>query len=75
MLITSIGQSTKKQLYDAREKLKNYKEKYIGLILNQVTMREYRSHQKDYDYFTKNKQSHKYIKSLKKSMNKRKGNV
>ena len=75
MLITSIGQSTKKQLYDARDKLKNYKEKYIGLILNQVTMREYRSHQKDYDYFTKNKQSHKYIKSLKKSMNKRKGNV
>lgn len=75
MLITSVGQSTKKQLYGAREKLGNYKEKYTGLIVNQVAMREYRTYQKDYDYFVINKQSHKYIKSLKRSMKKRKGNV
>lgn len=75
MLIASIGITAKKQLRNAENQLERYSEKYMGLIVNRVNKREYREFHQDYDYYMPQKQSYKYLQSLRKSMKKRKGKI
>ena len=51
MIVAAIGKTSKRQLYDARKKVSAYSEKYVGTIVNQVDMIEYRKYFKEYDYF------------------------
>lgn len=71
MLVAGIGITSKKQLQQAKKKMQEYKERYIGLIVNRVQKQDYKSHQNGYDYYDKKKQSQNYIKMVKDDNHKR----
>lgn len=54
-LVAAMNQTTKRQLVTAKEKVKIYGEKYLGLIINQVDMVQYKKYNKDYNYFVEEK--------------------
>ena len=70
--VVGLGQTTKKQIWDARLAIQEYIDKYYGLIINRVDLKEYGSYIKDYDYFTQSKMDRKYKRDLKLIKRKRK---
>lgn len=70
-LVAAIDKTTKKQLEDAKRKVSHYSDKYYGLIINQVDMKQYKDYVKDYDYFEKNNMAKKYLDDMKKVSKKR----
>lgn len=70
-LVAAIDKTTKKQLEDAKRKVNHYSDKYYGLIINQVDMKQYKAYVKDYDYFEKNNMAKKYLNDIKKVSQKR----
>lgn len=70
VLVAALTQTTKRQLKDARRKIEQYKNKYYGLIVNQVEMSEYKKYIKDYDYFGEKNMSKRYLEDIK---NRKKG--
>lgn len=66
ILVGSLNKMTKHQLEDARRIVSKYKEKYYGLIINQVDDREYRKYIRDYDYFRDKKMEKKHKNDMKK---------
>jgi hypothetical protein len=61
-------QTTKRQLNDARRKVEVYKNKYYGLIINQVDRAQYKKYIKDYDYFEEENMSKRYVQNIKKKI-------
>lgn len=65
-LVGAMNQTTKKQLRDARRKVSSYRDKYYGLIINQVHKTEYKKYIKDYDYFGEQNMTKRFETNLKK---------
>ena len=63
ILVSSIGETSKKGLVEAANSLTEVKANLIGTIINKIDMDQYTSYNKDYDYF----QNEKYIKKTKKN--------
>lgn len=62
ILVSAIGETSKKGLIDAANALTEVKANLIGTIINKTDMDQYVSYNKDYDYF----QNEKYIKKSSK---------
>ena len=62
ILVSALGETSKKGLVDAANALTEVKANLIGTIINKTDMDQYISYNKDYDYF----QNEKYIKKAKK---------
>ena len=66
ILVSAVGDTTKKGLVDAANALLKVKANLIGTIVNKVDMSQYASYNKDYDYF----QNEKYAKDKKNQVKK-----
>lgn len=66
ILVSAVGDTTKKGLVDAANALLKVKANLIGTIVNKVDMSQYASYNKDYDYF----QNEKYAKNKKNQVKK-----
>lgn len=62
ILVSAIGETSKKGLVDAVNALTEVKANLIGTIINKTDMDQYISYNKDYDYF----RNEKYVKKSKK---------
>ncbi|WP_026497671.1 CpsD/CapB family tyrosine-protein kinase [Butyrivibrio sp. WCD2001] len=62
ILVSSIGETSKKGLINAANALTEVKANLIGTIVNRADMKQYASYHEEYDYF----QNEKYIKKLSK---------
>ncbi len=62
ILVSAIGETSKKGLVEAANSLTEVKANLIGTIINKTGMDQYVLYNKDYDYF----QNEKYIKKAKK---------
>lgn len=51
ILLTALGETTKKQIKEAKLKISQYKDKYYGMIVNKVQKDMYRMNVRDYDYY------------------------
>uniref|UniRef100_UPI004057237D CpsD/CapB family tyrosine-protein kinase n=1 Tax=Acetatifactor sp. TaxID=1872090 RepID=UPI004057237D len=51
ILISALGETRKKQIKDAKMKLKPFIDKYYGMIVNKIPLDVYRQNVKDYDYY------------------------
>lgn len=65
ILVAALEQTTKRQLNAAKRKLKEYQNKYYGLIVNKVEMSQYKKHIKDYNYFNEWNKSKRYQANIK----------
>lgn len=70
MLIAALEQTTKKQLADAKRKVDKYIDKYYGLVINEVSISQYKKYIKDYDYFKQNNMFKRYNQMIKKKRKK-----
>ncbi len=66
ILVSAVGDTTKKGLVEAANALLKVKANLIGTIVNKVDMSQYASYNKDYDYF----QNEKYAKNKKNQVKK-----
>lgn len=66
ILVAAVNETSKQQLDSARNKVKSYGDKYLGVILNKLDLTEYRHYVKDYDYFRKEMLVKKHAKNMKK---------
>ena len=73
ILVAALQDTTKRQLQDAKSKMKEYKEKYMGLIVNKVDISQYRTYIKDYDYFKGKNMQRQYSKKMKEIKDNTKG--
>ncbi|SKB64169.1 capsular exopolysaccharide family [Lachnospiraceae bacterium] len=64
ILVASLNVSTKKEVMDARLELDRYSDRYAGMIVNRVEMRQYRRQIKDYDYFSRDNLEHMQKQAL-----------
>jgi len=71
VLVAALNITTKRQLDDARRAVSRYKDKYYGLIINQVDMKQYKMYMKDYDYFRKKNMEKKHVHDMKKVLKKK----
>lgn len=71
VLVAALNITTKRQLNDARRVISHYKDKYYGLIINQVDMKQYKMYMKDYDYFRKKNMDKKHEYNMKKVIEKK----
>ncbi|MDC7280511.1 CpsD/CapB family tyrosine-protein kinase [Butyrivibrio fibrisolvens] len=62
ILVSAIGETTKRGVIEAANALKDVKANLIGTIVNKLTMEEYIEQNVDYDYF----QNERYAKKIKK---------
>lgn len=51
ILISALGETGKKQIKEAKMKVKPYQEKYYGMIINKIPLDVYRQNVRDYDYY------------------------
>lgn len=51
ILISSLGETRKKQIKEAKLKVKPYLDKYYGMIINKIPLDIYRQNVRDYDYY------------------------
>ena len=75
VLVVALEKATKRQLQEARRKVQQYKDKYYGIIVNQVDLPQYKTYRKDYDYFKQNNISKGWKKLWKKFSRKKKGAI
>ena len=66
VLVAALGEVTKRQLYSAKKKMEECKDKYYGLLINKVNMQEYAKYIKDFDYFGAGNLSKKFEKDMKR---------
>ena len=55
ILVSSMGETTKSQVKEAKRKIKTFSSKYYGMIINKLDISLYRKYVKDYDYYFLNK--------------------
>lgn len=68
--MAAINETSRKQLEEAKNKIKSYGDKYMGVIVNKLDMPEYKHYVKDYDYFVKNELNKRHFQNLKKAKEK-----
>ncbi|MCI5822886.1 MAG: CpsD/CapB family tyrosine-protein kinase [Lachnospiraceae bacterium] len=51
ILLSSLGETSKKQVKEAKFRIKSYKSKYYGMIVNKIPTDMYRTNVRDYDYY------------------------
>lgn len=51
ILISALGETGKKQIKEAKMKLKSFAEKYYGMIVNKIPFDVYRQNVKNYNYY------------------------
>lgn len=66
ILVAAVNETSKQQLDSARNKVKSYGDKYLGVILNKLDLTEYRHYVKNYDYFRKEMLVKKHARNMKK---------
>lgn len=66
ILVAAANETSKKQLEHAKRKVRVFRDKYMGVILNKLEMTEYRHYVENYDYFGKDKLISKYAKDMKR---------
>lgn len=67
VLVTAVGETSKRELLTAANTLADADVNLIGTIINKAPMDEYRRHRKDFDYFKKERYAKKSEKSKKSS--------
>ena len=68
ILVSSVGNTSKKGLVDAANALTEVKANLIGTIVNKVDMDQYEANREDYDYF----HNERYVKKKKQTVKDRK---
>lgn len=63
-LVAGLGRTTKKQICDARRVIQRYPEKYYGLIMNKMDLKQYRRCVTNYDYFSPGEMMRRYKRAL-----------
>lgn len=51
ILLSALGETRKKQIKEAKMKVKPFADKYYGMIVNKITLDVYKQNVKDYDYY------------------------
>lgn len=51
VLLASLGETRKKQIKEAKLKIKPYADKYYGMIVNKIPLDIYRQNVRDFDYY------------------------
>ena len=64
-LVAGLGMTTKKQIWDARRAIQGYPDKYYGLIINKVDLKQYGRYVINYDYFSAGDMMRRYKHALK----------
>lgn len=64
-LVVGLRKNTKRQVRDARRRVIDTNEKYLGMIMNYVELPQYKKYIKDFDYFNK-EEKHEAGKNKKK---------
>lgn len=73
-LVAALDITSKKQLREAREKLAPLGEKYLGVIINAVPMKQYKKQFKDFDYFSEQSYLENYQRKQKNHKVKKENN-
>lgn len=55
VLVTALGETRKRQIKDAKLKIKPFDSKYYGMIINKIPMDVYKQNAKEYDYYLVNR--------------------
>lgn len=55
VLLSSLGETRKKQIKEAKLKITPYMDKYYGMIVNKIPLDMYRRNLRDYDYYFVNR--------------------
>jgi len=72
-LVAGLGRTTKKQTWDARRAIQGYPDKYYGLIINRVDLKQYGKYVTNYNYFSPVDMMRRYKHALKLVKRKTKG--
>ena len=51
ILVTALGETSKKSIKEAKKKIAPFADKYYGMIINKISSDIYRKNVKDYDYY------------------------
>lgn len=71
ILVSAIGETSKDQIHYAKRKAAHYADKYFGMIINKVDMKEYRQVIRNYDYYLEDKTGNQNLKKkIRKSVKK-----
>lgn len=62
ILIAATGETTKKQIKDAKRKVGKYEDHYYGMIVNKLDLTLYRRDVRGYDYYFINKKGEQVLK-------------
>lgn len=65
ILVAAVDETTRSQLDNAKNKVKSYGDKYMGVILNKLDIADYRHYRRDYDYFIESNMSKKHALDMK----------
>ncbi len=66
ILVSTIGETSKRGLVDAANALTSVNANLIGTIINKIDMDQYADYHEDYDYFRKERYAKKYKKAKKR---------
>jgi capsular exopolysaccharide synthesis family protein len=72
-LVAGLGRTTKKQIWDTRRSIQGYPDKYYGLIINKVDLKQYGRYVTNYNYFLPGDMMRRYKYALKRAKKKIKG--
>lgn len=61
ILLAALSETRKKQIKEAKMKLKPFIDKYYGMIVNKIPLDVYRQNVKDYDYYFVDEQGEQYL--------------
>lgn len=62
ILLAALGETRKKQIKEAKMKVKPFQNKYYGMIVNKITLDVYKQNVKDYDYYFVDKKGEQNLK-------------
>lgn len=59
--VAALGETRKKQIVEARRKIKPYQDRYYGMIMNKVPMDLFKQRVRNYAYYLKNKKGNQSL--------------
>lgn len=65
VLLASAGETTKRQLRDAKRIVNRFGDKYYGMIVNKLDMHQYRNNIRSFDYYFKDRQGNQKLSGSK----------
>lgn len=66
ILVAAMNETSKQQLDDAKRKVRSYRDKYMGVILNKLELSDYKHYVRNYDYFGIKKLHEKHVQDMRK---------